>query len=118
VGRAAYTTANALGEAIASFKRHMKIDNCGVELKSTELEASALMKATYDTNRTADLQLISNAESSIATLTAAHNGRLASLETRTSDLESSVVMKADYHGKIGIDRDESEFSGKLDIGEC
>ncbi len=93
-------TANALGEAIATLRTTHENRIAAVELKSTELEASALMKATYDTNRTADLQLISNAESSIAMLTAAHNGRLASLETRTSDLEASAVMKADYNGKI------------------
>jgi hypothetical protein len=93
-------TANALGEAIASLQTTHENRIAAVELKSTELEASALMKATYDANRTADLQLISDAESSIATLKAAHNGRLASLETRTSDLEASAVMKADYNGKI------------------
>lgn len=93
-------TANKLGEAIAALQTTHENRIAQLELKSTELEASALMKATYDVNRTADLKLISNLDSTVATLSAAHAGRLASLETRATDLESSVVMKAEYNSKI------------------
>ena len=58
------------------------------------------MKATYDANRSADLELISDVETSLATLRSSHNGKIASLETRASNLEASVVMKAEYGAKI------------------
>ena len=88
--------ANKNGEAIAKLQTTHENRIAQLELKSTELEASALMKATYDANRTADLKLISNLDSTVASLTAAHNGRLASLETKTSELEASALMKATY----------------------
>ena len=88
--------ANKNGEAIAKLQTTHENRIAQLELKSTELEASALMKATYDANRTADLKLISNLDSTVASLSAAHNGRLASLETKTSELEASALMKATY----------------------
>lgn len=67
-----------------------------LELTVTDLGAKAVLKAEYDTNRSADLQLISDAESSIAALEASHDGRIAALELYTSDLESRVVLLAEY----------------------
>lgn len=93
-------TANALGEAIAALQTRHENRIAAVELKSTELEASALMKATYDANRTSDLSLISNLDSTVATLRASHDGKISSLETRASNLETSAVLKSEYNTKI------------------
>lgn len=92
--------ANKNGEAIAALKTTHEKRISELELKSTELEASALMKATYDANRTADLALISDANRSIAELKASFDGKVAGLTTEVNSLKSSVVMKADYDGKI------------------
>lgn len=92
--------ANKNGEAIASLRTTYEAKVAELELKSTELETSALMKAQYDENRRVDLKLISDVESSVATLSTSHGNRLSSLEARTTDLESSVVMKATYDSKI------------------
>ena len=105
--------ANKNGEAIAKLQTTHENRIAQLELKSTELEASALMKATYDANRTADLKLISNLDSTVASLTAAHNGRLASLETSVSDLKSSVVMKAAYDTKIASIEATATSQGSL-----
>ena len=105
--------ANKNGEAIAKLQTTHENRIAQLELKSTELEASALMKATYDANRTADLKLISNLDSTVASLTAAHNGRLASLETSVSDLKSSVVMKATYDTKIASIEATATSQGSL-----
>lgn len=92
--------ANKNGEAIANLQTTYEKRIAALELKSTEFEASALMKATYDENRSADLTLISGLKSSIATMKSTYDGKIASLETTTSSLSSSVVMKADYNSKI------------------
>ena len=105
--------ANKNGEAIAKLQTTHENRIAQLELKSTELEASALMKATYDANRTADLKLISNLDSTVASLSAAHNGRLASLETSVSDLKSSVVMKATYDTKIASIEATATSQGSL-----
>ena len=105
--------ANKNGEAIAKLQTTHENRIAQLELKSTELEASALMKATYDANRTADLKLISNLDSTVASLTAAHNGRLASLETSVSNLKSSVVMKAAYDTKIASIEATATSQGSL-----
>lgn len=105
--------ANKNGEAIAKLQTTHENRIAQLELKSTELKASALMKATYDANRTADLKLISNLDSTVASLTAAHNGRLASLETSVSDLKSSVVMKAAYDTKIASIEATATSQGSL-----
>lgn len=105
--------ANKNGEAIAKLQTTHENRIAQLELKSTELEASALMKATYDANRTADLKLISNLDSTVASLSAAHNGRLSSLETSVSDLKSSVVMKAAYDTKIASIEATATSQGSL-----
>lgn len=92
--------ANKNGEAIAALKTTYEAKVAELELKSTELQASALMKAQYDQNRKADLALISNLDSTVASLTSSHNGRLSSLEARATSLESSVVLKTTYDAKI------------------
>lgn len=92
--------ANKNGEAIANLQTTYETRIAALELMSTEIKASALMKATYDANRSADLTLISGLGSSIATMRSTYDGKIASLETKTSSLSSSVVMKADYDSKI------------------
>ncbi len=88
--------ANKNGEAIAALKTTHEKRLADLELKSTKLEASALMKAQYDENRRADLALISNLESTVASLSAAHAGRLSALELKSTELEASALMKAVY----------------------
>lgn len=92
--------ANALGEAMAALETRHENRLAAVELKSTELQASALMKATYDANRTADLKLISDIDSSMTALFASHSGKISGLEARANLLEASAVMKSEYGTKI------------------
>lgn len=94
--------ANNNGEAIAALTSTYESHMANLELRVSSQEAKALLKATYDANRTADLVLVSNLESAIATLSASHSGRLASLEARADETESSVVMKAEYLTKMAF----------------
>lgn len=56
----------------------------------------ANLQATYDENREADLQLIANANESIASLRTEHSDKIASIEAKTNELEASVVLKSQY----------------------
>lgn len=92
--------ANKNGEAIAALRTAHESRLTALEMKSTELEASVLMKADYDINRQADLQLISNQEKVIAGMQTTYDTAIANLSMSVDSLNSTVVLKSAYNKKI------------------
>lgn len=89
------------GEAIAELNTNYLKRIAEIELKATELEASALMKAEYEANRLADLSLISDIDQSVAVLSTRYDtNRAADLRLISNINESIATLKADYNGKI------------------
>ena len=89
------------GEAIAELNTNYLKRIAEIELKATELEASALMKAEYEANRLSDLSLISDIDQSVAVLSTRYDtNRAADLRLISNINESIATLKADYNGKI------------------
>ena len=102
------------GKAIAELNADYIDRIAAIELEATELAASALMKAEYDANRSADLQLISDVSESVSTLSSRYDAnRVADLKL-ISDVNTTIAtLTANYDGKIASIEAKATNQGTL-----